>query len=45
MANYLSEDVDALFDILEEVLPIGGKGWGNVEDEFLSWVAVNGRPA
>ena len=45
VANYSSDDVDALFEIMEEVLPIGGKGWGNVEDEFLSWAAVNGRPA
>ncbi|KIM82645.1 hypothetical protein PILCRDRAFT_88637 [Piloderma croceum F 1598] len=45
VANYLSKDVDGLFKIIKKVLPIGGKGWGNVEDEFLSRAAVNGQPA
>ena len=44
VANYASDDVDALFDILEVWLPIGAKGWASVEEEFASWAELNGRP-
>ena len=44
VANYSSEDINALFEILEEVLPIGRKAWGNVKDEFASWADLNGWP-
>jgi hypothetical protein len=43
-ANYSEDDIDALHDILERILPIGGKAWGNVEEEFASWAELNGRP-
>ena len=44
VANYTSDDVDALFDILEVWLPIGTKGWASVEEEFASWAELNSRP-
>lgn len=43
-ANYSEEDIDALHDILERIQPIGGKAWGNVEEEFASWAELNDRP-
>ena len=44
VANYASDDVDALFDILEVWLPIGTKGWASVEEEFASWAELNSWP-
>ena len=44
VANYASDDVDALFDILEVWLPIGVKGWASVKEEFASWAKLNGWP-
>ena len=43
-ANYLPEDVDALLNILEEQLPLGGKGWLVAADSFFKWAEENGRP-
>ena len=44
-ANYSEEDIDALHDILERIQPIGGKAWGNVEEEFALWAKLNDCPA
>jgi hypothetical protein len=44
VANNSSEDLNALFEILEEVLPSGRKAWGNIEDEFASWAESNSQP-
>ena len=43
-ANYSAEDIDGLLDILEELLPTGGKGWNTAGDEFKLWAEENGRP-
>ena len=32
--NYSSEDIDAVFNILEETLPLGGHAWNSVGDAF-----------
>ncbi len=42
--NYRSDDLDALCDILEEWLPLGGKAWNSATDEFNAWAQENGRP-
>jgi hypothetical protein len=43
--NYSSEDLDALFDILEECLPLGGHAWNSAGDDFNTWAQENGRPS
>jgi len=43
-ANYSSDDLDGLFDILEELLPLGGNAWNSASDEFNAWAEENGRP-
>ena len=43
--NYSSEDLDALFNILEECLPLGGHAWNSAGDEFNTWAQENGRPS
>lgn len=43
--NYSPEDLDALFDILEECLPLGGHAWNSAGDEFNTWAQENGRPS
>lgn len=40
--NYTTDDLDALMDILEERLPIGGKGWNTSTDDFNEWARENG---
>jgi hypothetical protein len=45
VANYSIEDLDALFDILEERLPLGGHGWNSAADEYNAWAQENGRPS
>ena len=43
--NYSSEDLDALFNILEECLPLGGHAWNSAGDDFNIWAQENGRPS
>jgi len=43
-ANYSSEDLDGMFDILEELLPLGGHAWNSASDDFNAWAEENGRP-
>ena len=43
--NYSTEDLDALFDILEECLPLGGHGWNSAADEYNEWAQENGCPS
>ncbi|KAF8873371.1 hypothetical protein CPB84DRAFT_1854068 [Gymnopilus junonius] len=43
-ANYSGEDLDALFDILEESLPLGGHAWNSATDEFNAWAEENECP-
>lgn len=43
--NYSSEDVDAILDILEECLPLGGHAWNSAGDDFNTWAQENGRPS
>ena len=43
-ANYSEEDIDALHNILKRILPIGGKAWDNVKEDFASWAELNGHP-
>jgi hypothetical protein len=45
VANYSADDVDALLDMLEEHLPIGGIAWNNIGDMFSTWAKNNGRPS
>ncbi len=42
--NYIPHDLDALMDILEEQLPIGGKGRNLATDDFNEWAQDNGWP-
>jgi hypothetical protein len=43
--NYSSEDLDALLDVLEECLPLGGHAWNSAGDDFNTWAQENGRPS
>ena len=43
--NYSVEDIDALLDILEAMLPLGAKGWNSAADEFYEWADENERSA
>ncbi|KAF8219844.1 hypothetical protein L208DRAFT_1337383, partial [Tricholoma matsutake] len=45
VANYSVEDLDALFDILEERVPLGGHAWNSATDEYNAWAQENGRPS
>ena len=42
--NYSLEDLNALFNILEVCLPLGGHAWNSAGDEFNSWAKENGYP-
>ncbi|KAK0489863.1 hypothetical protein EDD18DRAFT_1359204 [Armillaria luteobubalina] len=42
--NYCSNDLDMLCDVLEMWLPLGGKAWNSVTDEFNAWAHENGHP-
>src|SRR5271154_6866555 len=42
--NYNSEEVEALQDVVEEVLPVGPKGWNEVAQIFSKWSEENDRP-
>ncbi|KAF8335506.1 hypothetical protein F5887DRAFT_1079147 [Amanita rubescens] len=44
-ANYSAEDVEALLNILETELPLGGHAWNSAADDFNNWAADNGRPS
>ncbi|KAH7930087.1 hypothetical protein BV22DRAFT_1125242 [Leucogyrophana mollusca] len=44
VANYSPDDIEALLDILEDTLPIGGKAWNTVGDSFADWARENNRP-
>ncbi|KAH7919022.1 hypothetical protein BV22DRAFT_1051344 [Leucogyrophana mollusca] len=39
-----TDDLDGLLNILEELLPIGGKAWATVEDSFSEWAHEHNRP-
>jgi len=43
--NYSSEDLDALFDILDKCLPLGGHAWNSAGDELNTWAQENGHPS
>jgi hypothetical protein len=45
VTNYSMEDLDSLFDILQERLPLGGNAWNLVGDEFNVWAQENSRPS
>lgn len=42
--NYAPEDLEGLFDILEEQLPLGGRAWNSAADDYNQWAEENGRP-
>ena len=42
--NYSTEDIDALLDFVEEVLPLGANMWAIVARKFDDWRKINGRP-
>ena len=43
-ANYKDEDLDALMDVAEVVIPVGKRGWNMVAVDFAEWVKETGRP-
>lgn len=43
-SNYTEVDIDALCDTVEEHLPLGGKAWNTVGDDYNEWALENGRP-
>jgi hypothetical protein len=45
VANYSVEDLNALFDILKERLPLGSHAWNLAADEYNAWALENGRPS
>ncbi|KAF7344772.1 hypothetical protein MVEN_01638200 [Mycena venus] len=42
-ANYGKEDVRKMFDLIAELLPVGQKGWKEVERRYNKWAKQNGR--
>ncbi|KAJ7679987.1 hypothetical protein B0H14DRAFT_3681673 [Mycena olivaceomarginata] len=42
-ANYGKEDLRKMFDLIAETLPVGQKGWKEVERKYNKWVKQNGR--
>ncbi|KAJ7348656.1 hypothetical protein DFH08DRAFT_648901, partial [Mycena albidolilacea] len=42
-ANYGKEDVRKMFDLVAELLPVGQKGWKEVERRYNKWAKQNGR--
>lgn len=43
-SNYTDDDLAALFDILDERLPLAGRAWNTVTDLFNEWAVEHGRP-
>ena len=44
-ANYSTEDLEALLNILETELLLGGHAWNSAADDFNNWAADNGQPS
>ncbi|KAJ7201958.1 hypothetical protein B0H12DRAFT_1244114 [Mycena haematopus] len=42
-ANYSKEDVRKMFDLIAELLPVGQKGWKEIERRYNKWAKHNGR--
>ncbi|KAF8178381.1 hypothetical protein K438DRAFT_1978006 [Mycena galopus ATCC 62051] len=42
-ANYGKVDVRKMFDLVAELLPVGQKGWKEVERRYNKWAKQNGR--
>ena len=42
--NYSQEDLKALLDRTQDVLPLGQCGWAEVHRRFTRWARKNGRP-
>ncbi|KAJ7189534.1 hypothetical protein B0H12DRAFT_792765 [Mycena haematopus] len=42
-ANYSKEDVRKMFDLIAELLPVGQKGWKEIERRYNKWAKQNGR--
>ncbi|KIY47574.1 hypothetical protein FISHEDRAFT_27910, partial [Fistulina hepatica ATCC 64428] len=42
--NYSADDKEALLDCVEQLLPVGAKGWEQLAVEFNVWAVENGRP-
>jgi hypothetical protein len=42
-ANYGKDDVRKMFDLVAELLPVGQKGWKEVERRYNKWAKQNGR--
>ncbi|KAJ7348573.1 hypothetical protein DFH08DRAFT_959966 [Mycena albidolilacea] len=43
-ANFNERDVTRLLDLIERLLPVGGKGWKEVTAKHNNWVARHDRP-
>ncbi|KAF8498801.1 hypothetical protein JB92DRAFT_2834222 [Gautieria morchelliformis] len=43
-ANWTDEDITALLDFAEEILPAGKKEWGRMYELFAEWAKENRRP-
>ncbi|KAF8129104.1 hypothetical protein K438DRAFT_2000003 [Mycena galopus ATCC 62051] len=42
-ANYGKDNVRKMFDLVTELLPVGQKGWKEVERRYSKWAKQNGR--
>ncbi|KAG2031844.1 hypothetical protein BDR03DRAFT_1015730 [Suillus americanus] len=42
--NYSTADIGALFDLVEDIVPLGQKGWQLIHSKFTQWAGCNGRP-
>ena len=43
-ANYSEEDIDALLDYTEDILPAGALSWNSVMASFNEWALAHSRP-
>ena len=44
-ANYRPHEIEVLLDLIEDELPIGGKGWNIVGTRFREWAMIAQYPA
>ncbi|KAG2364287.1 hypothetical protein BDR07DRAFT_1482712 [Suillus spraguei] len=42
--NYSTADIKALLDFVEDIVPLGQKGWQLIHSKFTQWAGRNGHP-